>query len=526
MKRYNTPHRSRVVKTRMTEEEYAEFAQRLSAYHMSQAEFIRQAITGAAIRPIITVSPVNDELLAAVGKLTAEYGRIGGNLNQIARTLNEWHSPYPQLAEEVHPMDRNQRSRNQKKSVPPRKGQPSHRNTKSAPPQRSSRPAGSQQRPKGSGQRPAKQPERQPPKQQQKRPRPQQNPQKPGYRSSAPQVQRRVTRAEQLRIRRRKAIIGVLCVLAVLVVGIVLSINLLFKVTDFRVENADRTTPANTGIYTEQQLIDATGIQVGDNLYGFSTKEKSDQLLAQMPYLDVAVVTRQAPGTVIIRVQPAVERFKMEYSGSWLVLSEQLKVLRVEPAEPDNLVQLDALLPEGAATTPGSFLTLDAPSEPTALATAMPSGTATPENADEADTAQETPNEVLNELLGELDQYGLLDGTTVLTMQNMTELSFLYQGRVSVQLGTANNLDYKIRFAAYIILDTGGDGLASSDRGTLDVSDQQTDGTIQPRFLPAENPVATPEPTPEPPAEDTTDAAADGADLTADAPQDDTQSQE
>ena len=86
MKRYNTPHRSRVVKTRMTEEEYAEFAQRLSAYH---------------IRPIITVSPINDELLAAVGKLTAEYGRIGGNLNQIARTLNEWHSPYPQLAGEV-----------------------------------------------------------------------------------------------------------------------------------------------------------------------------------------------------------------------------------------------------------------------------------------------------------------------------------------------------------------------------------------------------------------------------------------
>ena len=63
-KRYNTPHRSRVVKTRMTEEEYAEFAERLSACNMSQAEFIRQAITGAAIRPIITVSPVNDEQLA------------------------------------------------------------------------------------------------------------------------------------------------------------------------------------------------------------------------------------------------------------------------------------------------------------------------------------------------------------------------------------------------------------------------------------------------------------------------------
>ena len=101
-KRYNTPHRSRVVKTRMTEEEYAEFTERLSACNMSQAEFIRQAITGAAIRPIITVSPVNDELLAAVGKLTAEYGRIGGNLNQIARYLNEYGAPYNALSGEVH----------------------------------------------------------------------------------------------------------------------------------------------------------------------------------------------------------------------------------------------------------------------------------------------------------------------------------------------------------------------------------------------------------------------------------------
>ena len=100
-KKYNTPHRSRVVKTRLSEDEYADFTARLAPYGISQSEFLRQAIRRTAIRPIITVSPVNDELLAAVGKLTAEYGRIGGNLNQIARTLNEWHSPYPQLAGEV-----------------------------------------------------------------------------------------------------------------------------------------------------------------------------------------------------------------------------------------------------------------------------------------------------------------------------------------------------------------------------------------------------------------------------------------
>ena len=100
-KRYNTPHRSRVVKTRLTDEEYADFTERLAPYGISQSEFLRQAIRRTTIRPVLHVSSVNDELLSAVGKLTAEYGRIGGNLNQIARTLNEWHSPYPAMAKEL-----------------------------------------------------------------------------------------------------------------------------------------------------------------------------------------------------------------------------------------------------------------------------------------------------------------------------------------------------------------------------------------------------------------------------------------
>ena len=71
-KRYNTPHRKRVVKTRLTEEEYADFAAHLAPYGISQSEFIRRAIRGATIRHVVTVSPVNDELLAAIGKLSAE----------------------------------------------------------------------------------------------------------------------------------------------------------------------------------------------------------------------------------------------------------------------------------------------------------------------------------------------------------------------------------------------------------------------------------------------------------------------
>ena len=71
-KRYNTPHRTHIIKTRVTEEEHADFMERLTAYGMSQSEFIRQAITGATV-----------------------------NLNQIARYLNEYGAPYNTLAAEV-----------------------------------------------------------------------------------------------------------------------------------------------------------------------------------------------------------------------------------------------------------------------------------------------------------------------------------------------------------------------------------------------------------------------------------------
>lgn len=51
--------------------------------------------------PYHTVSCVNDKLLSNVGKLTAEYGKIGGNLNQIARFLNECGTLYNTLSSEV-----------------------------------------------------------------------------------------------------------------------------------------------------------------------------------------------------------------------------------------------------------------------------------------------------------------------------------------------------------------------------------------------------------------------------------------
>mgnify|MGYP000701271711 CR=1 FL=1 len=171
------------------------------------------------------------------------------------------------------------------------------------------------------------------------------NPQKAGYRPGTPRRTRRVTQAEIIRAKRRRRLLGALGVLAVLAVGAFVSINLLFKVTIFRVESYDGSQPVDTGIYTSDELIEALGIEKNSNLFAFSTVEKTQQLALQFPYLERVAVEIQLPAAVIIKVEPATERFACMYPGGWMVLSDSLKILRTDVSQPDGLILLTMSLP-------------------------------------------------------------------------------------------------------------------------------------------------------------------------------------
>lgn len=383
-------------------------------------------------------------------------------------------------------MDRDQRSRQQKSrggsfTRPAAKRSLSSRMglQKGPAPRPSSRPQNRRARP----QQPAPPPAR--PARPQERPQPQLNPQKAGYIPGSPGMrrQRRVTQAEILRRRNRRRALGLLAVLAVLVLGGIVSVNLLFKVTAFRVENFDRSTPADTGIYTEDEIVAALGIEKNSNLFGFSAEEKTRQLQTQFPYLDAVQVDIQLPGTVVLKVRPATERFACMYSGGWLVLSDSLKILRVELSQPSDLSVLTCSLPAGFTPAVGQVLV------PGSYNSLLEGDAATPESSMQ-DAAQ-----ILSELTARLESEGLSDGVTAIDILDLSQMSFTYQGRIRVLLGNDNRLDYKVRLAATAILDPD-KGLSSSDAGTLDVSYQQSDGEIRGYFAPDE-----PEPTPTPEAE-------------------------
>ena len=333
------------------------------------------------------------------------------------------------------------------------------------------------------------------PRSQRQRPTQQINPQKAGYNAGAPRRQRRVTQAELIRRRNRRRALGILGVLAVLAVGAFVSINLLFKVTIFRVENLDRSTPADTGIYTEEELIQALGIEKNSNLFGFSTTEKTQQLARQFPHLEEVKVEIQMPATVVVMVQPATERFACMYSGGWMILSDSLKILRTDVSEPDGLIKLSMSLPTDFSPAVGQNIT------PASYNSLLGAEQATAETAGLQASALQT----LDEMRNGLQTNGLFDGTTALDIQDLSDIEFTYQGRVQVRLGSETNLTYKLRLAAAALTDPE-KGLAASDKGVLDISTQQSNGDIRAYFAPDEpDPTPTPEPTatPQPEEEDT-----------------------
>ncbi len=98
---YNTPHRRCVVKTRLTEEERQDFEEKCRTFSLSQSDYLRQAIFYGKVSTTIKVSADSEEMLTAVSRLVAQYGKIGSNLNQIARRLNEYSIAYRELASEL-----------------------------------------------------------------------------------------------------------------------------------------------------------------------------------------------------------------------------------------------------------------------------------------------------------------------------------------------------------------------------------------------------------------------------------------
>lgn len=301
---------------------------------------------------------------------------------------------------------------------------------------------------------------------------------------------RRLTHGELRRRRRRRNLLMALLGLLVVGVGVALSLTVLFKVDTFRIENMDGSTPADTGIYTEDAILGALGVPVGENMFQFSASDKEKSMMISLPYLERVEVRRRLPSTLVIRVEPAVETWCAQSDSGWLTLSDGLKIMAISEEQPQGLPALLGL--DIDAPVAGYALQLKKPTAtaspaPAASGVSSTSTAASSSGASSQDVNQQIshdPMDELTKLLELLWTYNLKEDCTSIQFGQENELYFVYQNRAKVLLGTYNNLDYKLKFAAYLLHNEDGKGIADNEQGTLDVSHQLEDGSLRPTWSP------------------------------------------
>ena len=330
---------------------------------------------------------------------------------------------------------------------------------------------------------------------------------------------RRLTRAALKRRRMMRRLMAFVTLLAVIAAGVYLTMTMLFKIGTIQVQTADGTVVQEVGGYSSSQILQALGVQTEENIFSFDPAAKEAELEKQFPLLESIRVVRDYPNTVVVQVTEAVPAYAMQTKSGWLTLSDQFKILACESAQPEELKTLYG--GEPVSVTPGDQLTFAAQADPAA---SDASGSAAASAAVQTDDRLDA----LNELQAKLEEYGMLDDVTRMEFADTDQMAFLYQDRVSVLLGTRNDLDYKLDRARYVLTNADGKGCAPTDTGRLDFSHVSAGSTRKIYFAQGEPTLPSgyvvPEPekpaqTEEPSADDTT---ADGAEDAAAQPAGDT----
>ena len=282
---------------------------------------------------------------------------------------------------------------------------------------------------------------------------------------------RKVTRATLRRRRMLRRLTAFAMLLCVIGAGIYLTMTMLFRISSIQVQTPDGKQVTEIAGYSADSILQRMGVQLEENIFSFEPGEKAAVLEQNFPLLGSIKVIRDYPNTVVVQVTEAVPTYAVQNGSNWLVISDQWKILSEESAQPEGLCTLYGGKLQDTAPGQGFRFMEDADA-------ASASGSEAAESESTVSTGSDRM-EALHTLRSKLEEYGLSQDVTRLEVADTEQLAFLYQDRISVLLGTLNDLDYKLDRARYVLTNADGKGCGPTDTGRLDFSHTSAGSTRQ-----------------------------------------------
>ncbi|MBP3655053.1 MAG: FtsQ-type POTRA domain-containing protein [Oscillospiraceae bacterium] len=213
-------------------------------------------------------------------------------------------------------------------------------------------------------------------------------------------------------------------------ISVVVAMSIFFRVSRIEVEGNED--------YTDEQIIEATGIDTGDNLFFLNRIGAVSSMLARLPYIQEASISRVLPDRVIITVKEssAVATVSSETSA-WMIDHNCKLMTAVTESEALGLIHvtgITAILP-----SVGDVIAVE--------------------------EGEEDKIEYLSEILYEIEVRGLQSRITDLDISDVANPTFVFDERYDVKLGEKTDTIHKFGLLLSAV-----EQLQSGDTGTLDLS--------------------------------------------------------
>ncbi len=216
------------------------------------------------------------------------------------------------------------------------------------------------------------------------------------------------TNQRRQKIRRKKIIIRALIGIVFLFVGIVLALTLFF--------NINKIVVSGDKIYSDKEIIEASGVNVGDNLIFLSKSALNEEISSELAYVGSAKIKRRLPSTLEIVITKTDAYMAVAKDGYYILLDRNGKVLEKDLEMVGENIIL-ANLGEIKTIEVGEVISLES----------------------------EKVFAKLNDVFSECENVGI-DGITSVNLSDIYNIKIVYQGRITLELGETDkeNLSSKL----------------------------------------------------------------------------------
>lgn len=222
-------------------------------------------------------------------------------------------------------------------------------------------------------------------------------------------IRKRMERQRRLR-KRRLTVFFIFFIIVLIAVGTVLSLTVFFPI--------ENLSSSGSAVYSSEQIVSASGIEKGDNLFTVDKSKVINRLKSKLPYIESVKFERSLPGTLKLKVTDADEYYCILNEEKYYTVSLSGWVLSESDTANENIYEIRGAKVKCAVGTQLEF----------------------------ADTEDNRLIEIISKSLKENDiKIDYIDITDDINLTVGAE------GRFTVNFGTSNNIEEKAKHLAGMI---------------------------------------------------------------------------